>query len=94
MHIIEVSSLDAERYYKISDDQLRKIIEMEPTEAGVFIRKNCKTGSISNSVDDVAFSFADNMDQSFDGRKKAPKKDWIEEWNEFCDGVKTTIEVE
>lgn len=93
MNVIEVSSLDAERYYEITDDQLKEIIKLEPTEAGAYVRKNCKFAKISNNSDDVDFSFADNMDQPFtvpgEKRKKhkLPKKEWIEEWNEFIEGV-------
>jgi hypothetical protein len=89
-NIIEVSSLDAERYYKITDKQLNEIIKLTPTKAGKYVRENCKFAMIS-STDDFDLSFADNLDQSWSGAPSL-KKEWIAEWDAFKTAVKDHLE--
>ena len=88
-YVLEISSLDAERYYRISADQLKQIIEMTPTKAGIFVNENCELARITCS-DDADLSFADNMDQNFGS---APPEGWEEEWEEFKQEVRDLLEV-
>lgn len=77
MQVIEISTREAEYYYKISKAQLLRIVEMKkPIEADDFIRKNCKFAKIS-STEDVYLGFANNCEA------------W--EWKEFCKEVKDDL---
>ena len=88
-YVLEISSLDAERYYRVTAEQLKQIIEMTPTTAGNFINDNCELAKITCS-DDADLSFADNMDQAFGN---APPEGWEQEWEEFKQEARDLLEV-